>query len=470
MMLQQDVMAGGAGAHQDASGLGGEPGQLHLEPKKKRFSWGGRKSKSSKIHAGGDSAEGSAALCGGGAAGPGGSGSTAAVDSAGRPLQAAPQFGSAMDLATLLAAGRRGEGATAGASAGASVGSGGGGGGGGGGGAGGAGALPIEEDAAFNAAIAEAAAAALAAEADDVLLSQVPGLLEITRRGLFWTPVYDGVPPPPLTHTMTPEDASQRDCVIVLFAQLKRHTFRAMGPAPTSPRYLLLHTDHSIRLFPLPPAEAEQLALLLEDLTGRAQFDERAYIDEIVAERIARRRVKVLANLTALNPGGEWIIDNNSELMKVMGRLTNSARPQSMYDIERVYHSCRLNAEVTKEAIIHLRHRWNEAKDESVRKKVLMVVDRLMDRAVMRHGSPNFSTLTGWVRRLGERIDPYTSPDSTNILRSLVERIEEFKTQAVTGIPLNQFEDHFERLGDLQQLRESVAGTADARSGVVHEI
>ena len=278
-------------------------------------------------------------------------------------------------------------------------------------------------------------------------------MLEITRRGLFWTPVYDGEPPPPVVDTISPEDASQRDCVVVLFASLKRHTFRPMADDDSAPFYLLLHTDHSIRLFPLPPAEAGELRGLMRDLVGRDEFDEKEYVSTVMGEREARRRVKVLATLAALNPNGEWIIDDNAELIKVMARLTASDGPQSIYDMERVYHSCRLNGAVTSEVISHLRHRWNEAKDETVRKKILDVVDRIFEPTIMRHGSPNFSTLSGWVKRLSQRVDVYTSPISSKVISSLEEKIGVFEKQAVMGIPINQFDDHFERLDDLEELR-----------------
>lgn len=51
-----------------------------------------------------------------------------------------------------------------------------------------------------------------------------------------------------------------------------------------------------------------------------------------------------------------WI-DNPRALDKIIIRLTSEYKPQSMEDLERLYHSCRLEREVTKEALLYLKVR-----------------------------------------------------------------------------------------------------------------
>lgn len=65
----------------------------------------------------------------------------------------------------------------------------------------------------------------------------------------------------------------------------------------------------------------------------------------------ATRQLALRKLLEEHNP---WIA-NPTELDKIVIALTRENKPQKIQDMERLYHSCRLEREVTKETIIFLK-------------------------------------------------------------------------------------------------------------------
>lgn len=58
--------------------------------------------------------------------------------------------------------------------------------------------------------------------------------------------------------------------------------------------------------------------------------------------------------------------------------LTSTAGPQRLCDLERLYHSCRFNGEVTAAALDALERAWLRAATEPARLRILCIVDRLL--------------------------------------------------------------------------------------------
>lgn len=286
-------------------------------------------------------------------------------------------------------------------------------------------------------------------DAESVLISEAPGVLAITKRALFWVPSTSAAAAAAGTPVLNALEFNQDDTsrMQILLSDVERWSF---GKIAKGVHYLLVHTDAAFKFFPFYDGEIQELGMLLADLTGKPQFDEKAFIQKVISEELVSKRVGILQALSAANPNDEWVIRDNRELLSVLSKLTAGGnKPQTLFDLERLYHSCRLNKEVTKEAFVHLRHRWNEAKDEIVRKKVLAVVDRLLDPAVTVVGDVNFSTISGWIRRVSEMLDPYTSSESVKILKTLTRRIEAFKKQPITGIPDTKIAEFFDDITDL---------------------
>jgi len=51
-----------------------------------------------------------------------------------------------------------------------------------------------------------------------------------------------------------------------------------------------------------------------------------------------------------------WITTSD-ELYKSLNRMTHETKPQRILEIERLFHSCRMESEVTKETIYYIRVR-----------------------------------------------------------------------------------------------------------------
>ncbi|KNE63726.1 hypothetical protein AMAG_08813 [Allomyces macrogynus ATCC 38327] len=140
---------------------------------------------------------------------------------------------------------------------------------------------------------------------------------------------------------------------------------------------------------------------------------------------------------------GPWI-DHSADLIKVLRKLTQEREPQALYDLELLYHSCRIEAEVTKETLHHLRVLWHQSQSETVRLKVLAILDRLLDRSVMREGDPNFTVLYKWLRHLEETVSPYKSAESLKIILVLLRRAKAIQTDPLT--PIAQIQASFDCL------------------------
>ena len=78
-----------------------------------------------------------------------------------------------------------------------------------------------------------------------------------------------------------------------------------------------------------------------------------------------------------------------------------------MVDVERVYHSCRLNESVTREVMILLQKVWNENNRETVRVRLLTIILRLFDKLVFNPKTRMYSTLIRWLHYIEANLDPY---------------------------------------------------------------
>eukprot|EP01006_Ploeotia_vitrea_P038006 TRINITY_DN66192_c7_g1_i1.p1 TRINITY_DN66192_c7_g1~~TRINITY_DN66192_c7_g1_i1.p1 ORF type:complete len:607 (+),score=364.69 TRINITY_DN66192_c7_g1_i1:242-1822(+) len=121
-------------------------------------------------------------------------------------------------------------------------------------------------------------------------------------------------------------------------------------------------------------------------------------------------------------------------------------------DLERLYHSCRLNSEVTRETLSMLQQVWDDApKDtEEVLLNVLMVVERLLDRSVMNARQSNFRNLLLWLKHLEGTLDPYRNARSLKMVTNLIKAARRIKSYRIGGIGPTQVSQTF---GDLDRLR-----------------
>ena len=209
--------------------------------------------------------------------------------------------------------------------------------------------------------------------------------------------------------------------------------------------YISIQGSEALKFFPLQKSEATQIVRILTTLTGNSPFSSPDFVKRVLHERLLKTRITVLRHLEGLpNP---WI-EHTQQLTEVITKLTKENVPHSIYDLERLYHSCRLQTEVTKEALHILRKRWKEAPSEQIRLKILVILDRLLDRAVLHPRHENFNRCFHLLQHLERNLDPYKSCESLKSLLKLLHRANELKHHGLSSVTENQFPVMFENWDD----------------------
>ena len=110
-----------------------------------------------------------------------------------------------------------------------------------------------------------------------------------------------------------------------------------------------------------------------------------------------------LMNLGARDGGFE----NAADLSKLIISLCNAQKPQSMEEMERLFHSCKREPQVGRETINFLKIIWSETSTEQQKGKILSILDRLLDKLIMQKNDPLFMDVYKWLKYLEESIHPY---------------------------------------------------------------
>ncbi|KAI9136521.1 hypothetical protein BKA69DRAFT_1103644 [Paraphysoderma sedebokerense] len=208
--------------------------------------------------------------------------------------------------------------------------------------------------------------------------------------------------------------------------------------------YLSIYTNDDVyKFYPFFEEEIYKVVDCISTATGLSPFRESMLVKFILARKLEITRRLVLYSL--LQRENPWI-EHSGDLIQVIKNLTMEHEPQTVYDMEKLFHSCRLESEVTKEAIYHLRVTWHNSQSETVRLKVLGILDRLLDRAIMREGDSNFVTVSKWLRQLEDNISPYKSADALKLVLILLKRVNSMQIEPLT--PLHQFQTDFDYLGE----------------------
>ncbi|KAJ3160039.1 hypothetical protein HK101_000972 [Irineochytrium annulatum] len=166
-----------------------------------------------------------------------------------------------------------------------------------------------------------------------------------------------------------------------------------------------IHTSEEVfKFYPLYDDEIHLMINAITSVTNLVPFKEEEFIQHVLCKKLEFTRRQALAYL--LEEDHPWI-EHSADLVTVIDALTSEGQPQRIVDMERLFHSCRVEIEVTKEAVYLLRKIWHQSQSEQVRLKVLSVVDRLLDKVIMRQGDPNFSITFKWLKHLEETVSPY---------------------------------------------------------------
>ena len=85
---------------------------------------------------------------------------------------------------------------------------------------------------------------------------------------------------------------------------------------------------------------------------------------------------------------------------------------------------------------------------EKVKLKILGLLDRLLNRAVMRKGDVAFTYLVKWIKVLEETVSPYKSPKAMHIIENLSKRAKVMITEPLLPLSEDQVPNYFENWDD----------------------
>eukprot|EP00455_Lapot_gusevi_P010655 TRINITY_DN14828_c0_g1_i3.p1 TRINITY_DN14828_c0_g1~~TRINITY_DN14828_c0_g1_i3.p1 ORF type:complete len:487 (+),score=115.40 TRINITY_DN14828_c0_g1_i3:66-1526(+) len=224
--------------------------------------------------------------------------------------------------------------------------------------------------------------------------------------------------------------------------------------------YISITAGQVYKFFPFLASEVKELLLALSDLSQVKTLDEARFMTTILSSSLGQLRHQMLLELLSegrLSGKSPWI-SNTEWLFSVLGSLTDENAPQRLLDLERLYHSCRLNKEVTKETLKALQHLWGNSNSETVRVKVLQVVERLMDKSIMFVSEPYFASTVRWLADIESRLDPYKSSQAQKMLSDLRRLVTEIRQQPMRIISHNQIPIVFHNLPQLYRYRRQMCG------------
>ncbi|KXS12894.1 hypothetical protein M427DRAFT_390468 [Gonapodya prolifera JEL478] len=212
--------------------------------------------------------------------------------------------------------------------------------------------------------------------------------------------------------------------------------------------HLALFTRREVfRFYPFSDEERDRLVGVVGGLLGCGPVSEKDYVKGILSKKLETLRRQVLHRILTSSVSQPWI-DTSADLVNIMKDLTAENKPQSVFDMERLFHSCRLEPEVTKETIYNLRRIWHNTRSEQVRIKVLSIADRLLDKVVMRSNDANFTTIYRWLKHLEETVNPYKSPQSLLIIETLIRRAKYIQIEPLAPLANNAYPAMFDHWDD----------------------
>ncbi|ORX52569.1 hypothetical protein BCR36DRAFT_350030 [Piromyces finnis] len=210
--------------------------------------------------------------------------------------------------------------------------------------------------------------------------------------------------------------------------------------------YIIIYLKQEVfKFYPFKIHELQLLLTALYSLTGIIPVRQEQQVKAILMKKIENVRREVLLYL--IKQESPWITTSD-ELNKVLSNLTHEKKPQRILEIERVFHSCRLESEVTKETIYFIRKRWHETFSERVRVKILIILDRLIDRTVLTQSDPNFSMILKWLEYLEENSHPIKNFEVLNLIEMLIKRAKMIRIKTLTPISINSLTTSFDNYDD----------------------
>jgi hypothetical protein len=206
-----------------------------------------------------------------------------------------------------------------------------------------------------------------------------------------------------------------------------------------------------VRFFPFHQDEIPEIMVALGDLIGRAPDTEAEFAAHVAGAQDMQWRTQTHQELTV---DQEWLI-TVQQLQDLIRRVMDTPKTLDDHDLELLFHSCRLNEEVSMEALLLLKKTWYTLTSESTRLRLLQIVARLVDPRVLPPHLPHVRELLNWLTTVERQLDPYKSPGSLRAIIALRKVAEQLRSTSV----LNQLEtralmDGFELLQEYDRFQD----------------
>ncbi|KAI9351430.1 hypothetical protein BDR26DRAFT_891061 [Obelidium mucronatum] len=238
----------------------------------------------------------------------------------------------------------------------------------------------------------------------------------------------------------------------MLFSGLLQRNEKKSAACDRKPFAIVIHTrNEAFKFYPFYDDEATQMLKVLTAVTGLVPFKGSEFVQSVLTKRVELTRRQALRQL--LQEPNPWI-DNNVDLTRIIEALISDVKPQLIIDMERLFHSCKLEGEVTKEATAMLRKLWHHTPSDQSRMKILSVIDRLLDRVIMRQEDAVFTTVFKWLKHLEETINPYRNPEMLKLVLYLVKRAKMIQIEPLAPLPHDQREGMFDYYEEYQKVMQ----------------
>ncbi len=312
--------------------------------------------------------------------------------------------------------------------------------------------------------------ASLHREADEILTSVDSGALSLTTVGVTWMIKAEAadtshgldttlrIPFENIERFSSGEMPARRD---VDLNQVREES--ATGSRDYALYYLSIYYNGQVmKFFPFHESEVHELLLALSDFTHKEPVDEAKFVEGVLEKEQQRLRDAILQHLLAANKdakgtGGSWI-KHSKALLPLMNDLLINASMKTV-DIERLFHSCRLNKDVAAFTLKRLMAEYDKSRlNDDARARVLVVLQRLMDRSVVTGADPIFTELSEWMELSESQLDPYKNVRIVNLIQKLRAMANDIRRQPLGVINPAQLKDTFEGLDQLKLYRESILG------------
>lgn len=256
---------------------------------------------------------------------------------------------------------------------------------------------------------------------EEVLTTVHPGTMVLTRSEVAWTP-----------QVFTPGEQRRIELRVpfrLQYGAIEKYT-TGLLQLPAS-FYVALYTASGVyKVYPFSPSEVSEFVEGLALFTGLGPFSHIDHVKSVLSEKLEAARSAILRDLLD-EPTSPWII-LTPVLHKVIKSLLSGI---NVYDMERLYHSCRLNLEVTKESLLTLRKAWRDTNSNAVHLRILAVIDRLIDPAVMPPDSSVFRDARKWLLTIQKRLDPFKNQQATEIVHKLLTQASFIAATVITPFP-----------------------------------